>query len=262
MAAPFVTLTTDFGARDPYVAAMKGVLHRYCPEVRIEDLGHEIAPQAVTEAALFLEAALPEFPPGTVHLAVVDPGVGTARRPIAARAGGHLLVFPDNGIMTPLLRRLPLEEARLMEQCPFFPPARSATFHGRDVFAPAAAWLAMGNALDTLGPPAPDLVELRMPEAAPESGGAMLGEVIHVDRFGNCVTNLVPGAHAAGMVSYSLSGSERVLPLSRAYGDAEPGALLALTGSMGRIEIALNGGDAARTLGIVAGLPVRWTPEG
>lgn len=261
MSTPLVTLTTDFGARDPYVAALKGVLHRHCPGVRIEDLGHEIAPQAITEAALFLEAALPEFPPGTVHLAVVDPGVGTARRPVAARAGGHLLVFPDNGIITLLLRRLPLEEARLIERCPFFPPVRSATFHGRDVFAPAAAWLAAGNALDTLGPPAPDLVELRMPEAAPESGGAMLGEVIHVDRFGNCVTNLVPGAHAAGMVSFSFSGREWALRLSRAYGDVEPGAVLALTGSTGRIEIALNGGSAARTFGIVAGLPVRWTTE-
>src|SRR6267143_317131 len=185
--APIVTLTTDFGARDSYVAAMKGVILGIAREARLVDVSHEVAAHDITEAALALEAAAPFFPSGTVHLAVVDPGVGTARRGLAVAADGHIFVGPDNGLFTPFLdgdgwRAFELAEAdyRL--------PEVSRTFHGRDVFAPAAAHVATGVDPSRLGPRLVDPVRLAWPEVRAVAG-AVAGAVVHADRFGNLITS-------------------------------------------------------------------------
>ncbi len=255
--AKIVTLTTDFGNRDPYAAAVKGVLLSACAGVSLVDLSHEIGPRDVIEGAFFLAQAAPWFPAGSVHLAVVDPGVGTARRPIAARAGGHLFVAPDNGLLWLALRRMPLEEVRVIE------PARldrsapaSATFHGRDIFAPAAAALACGRPLGALGPEAGSLVPLGLPEPEPLAA-AVRGEIIHVDRFGNLVSNIDEGALGGRECSRVEIGGCSISPLRRVYGDAEPGGLLALWNSAGLLEVAVRDGNAAAVLG--AGRGVRIT---
>jgi S-adenosylmethionine hydrolase len=259
MPDPIITLTTDFGLRDPYAAAMKGVLLRHCPEARILDLSHEIAPQDLVGAALFAEAAMPWFPENTIHLVVVDPGVGTARRPIAARAGGQVFVFPDNGLLTLLFRRLPVGEAHVIAQCPFIPEEVSRTFHGRDVFAPAAAWIALDHPLDTLGPPMEHLVELPLPGHKVKADGSVCGEVIHIDRFGNCVTSIPAALFSDATVSRSavVQNGARTLPLRGTYADVARGTALAVSGSAGRIEIAVRNGNAAVTLGLRCGDNVR-----
>lgn len=252
-----VTLTTDFGTRDPYVAQLKGVLLAGCEDVRIHDLTHEIAPQDVLEGALFLAAAAPTFPPGTVHLAVIDPGVGTDRRAIAASVGGQHVVCPDNGLLTLLARRAPIEEVRSIERASLRREPVSPTFHGRDLFAPAAAFLACGGALEGLGPPVADPVELPLPRPHHE-GGRLLGEVLHVDRFGNAITNLGRSDIEAitGGRTASIEAGGRQLPLARTYGDVAEGEALALIGSADLIEIAVRNGSAAATFGLVRGSEV------
>ena len=246
-----VTLTTDFGWRDPYVAQLKGVLLDRCADLRIHDLTHEIAPHDVLEGALFLAAAVPTFPRGTVHLAVVDPGVGTARRAIAATIGGQHLVCPDNGLLTLLGRREPLEASRSIENAALLREPLSPTFHGRDLFAPATAHLACGGTLDDLGPQLDELVELPVPEARIE-GGTAHGEVIHIDRFGNAITNLARSAiEAHGAVR--IEATDRRLPLLRTYGDVAPGQALALIGSADLLELSVREGSAAAALGLTRG---------
>jgi S-adenosylmethionine hydrolase len=255
--AAIVTLTTDFGARDPWVAAMKGVILSRCPGAAIVDSTHEIGPQDVREAALFLAQAVPWFPPGTIHLVVVDPGVGTERRPLAVRAGGQRLVAPDNGCLTLLLRRLELEEARVIEA---EGAVASATFHGRDIFAPAAARLACGTPLAALGPEAGDLLRIPWPEPRLETaagGTAATGEIVHVDRFGNLVTSIDRGALGAYECTEVEIGGRRSIPFRRTYGEAAPGELLALWNSAGLLEVAVREGSAAVRLGLGRGAGVR-----
>ena len=255
-----ITLTTDFGMSDPYVAAMKGVLLRHCPSTLIVDLSHDIMPQDLIGAALFAEAAMPWFPEKTVHVFVVDPGVGTSRRAIAARAEGQYLVFPDNGLMTLLFRRLVVDEVREVTMCPFIPETVSRTFHGRDVFAPVAAWLALGHPLETLGPPANGLVELNFPTHSLDPGGAVCGEIIHIDHFGNCVTNIPADLFCAADAAHVVvvQKTERTLPLRGTYADGASGEAIALAGSTGRMEIAVRDGNAAVTLGLQRGDAVRF----
>ena len=257
-----VTLTTDFGTRDPYVAQLKGVLLAGCEGVRVHDLTHEIAPQDVLEGALFLAAAVPTFPPGTVHFAVVDPGVGTDRRAIAAGVGGQHVVCPDNGLLTLVARRAGVEEVRSIERSSLRREPVSATFHGRDLFAPVAAFLACGGALEELGPPVADPVELPLPRPRSEDG-RLLGEVLHVDRFGNAITNLgrsdLDTIAAAGPVRVEAGG--RRLWLARTYGDVAEGEALALIGSADLLEIAVRNGSAAATLGLDRGGKVVVTPR-
>ena len=256
-----ITLTTDFGSRDAYAAQLKGVLLARCPGAAVLDLTHDVAAHDTIEGALFLAAAVPAFPPGTVHLAVVDPGVGGARRAIACAIGGQFAVCPDNGLLTLLARRLPVGEAREIANPALRREPVSATFEGRDVFAPAAAHLACGGALAGLGPPAGGLAALALPEPSREAGGVR-GEVLHVDRFGNAITNveasMLPAPmppEAAGGVRVRAGG--RDLPLRRTYADAAPGEALALVGSGGRLEIAVREGSAADRLGLRRGSPVR-----
>ena len=241
---PIVTLTTDFGRRDPYVASMKGVIRRSCPEVRIDDLSHEIAPQDRVEAALFAAAAFPHFPTGTVHCIVVDPGVGTARAPVVAAADGQRFVFPDNGLLSVFLRKHPLEEARRIENPDFMRDECSATFHGRDIFAPAAGKLAAGMPLEEAGPAIEKLVELALPEPAIDVSGIVSGCIIHVDRFGNCITNLRE-PHIPDWDVHVCAGPLRLQGIQSTYGDVATGQALTYFGSSGRLEIAVSNGDAA-----------------
>ena len=252
-----VTLTTDFGTRDPYVAQLKGVLLARCEGLRIHDLTHEIAPQDVLEGALFLAAAVPAFPPGTVHLAVVDPGVGTARRAIAASVSGQHVVCPDNGLLTLLARRATIEEIRSIEHPSLRREPVSPTFHGRDLFAPAAAFLACGGALEELGPQLDALVELPLPRPRAE-GARLAGEVLHVDRFGNAITNLARSdiEAVAGGRAVRVEAGGRLLPLAHTYGDVAVGEALALVGSADLLELAVREGSAAATLGLARGSEV------
>lgn len=238
--AEVVALLTDFGYRDVYVGVMKGVMLGLAPGLRLVDLSHDLPPYDVQAGMLALDAAWPYLPVGTVFLCVVDPGVGTPRRPIVARAADRLFVGPDNGLFS----LLPDPEAREIT-APWGLPRRSRTFHGRDLFAPVAAHLAAGAPFHAVGPRV-DMI--RRPPPAPDGDR---GEVIYVDHYGNCVTNL-PGRHAG-----ALEVGQRSAPVREAYGDAAPGSLLALTGSTGRLELAVRNGSAA-ALGIQVGDPVEW----
>ena len=253
---PVITLTTDFGEHDAYVAAMKGVIASIAPESNILDLTHEIAPQNIREGALFLQEALPWFPEGSVHIAVVDPGVGTERRPLALNLDGRILVCPDNGLAGFVMQKLPLRESIILDPLKCATGPVSNTFHGRDIFAPAAAKIAAGTPMKQLGNPTETITEL--PWTVPErtSTGTILGEVIHIDRFGNCITNIPgEGLPVGGQVLMRMTESTAA-PLLRTYGDVNPGEPLALVGSSGLLEFAVNQGDAASEHGIVPGAPV------
>lgn len=253
-----ITLLTDFGTRDAYVAAMKGVILGICPEATIVDVTHEVPPQDVRAGAFLLAEAAPYFPEGTIHVAVVDPGVGSARRPIAAETARAHLVGPDNGIFQRFLRSAPLCRAVEIANPHYRRPDVSSTFHGRDLFAPAAAHLARGVDLSELGPPVHTLAELELPRPR-QAPGLVEGEVIHVDRFGNLITNLesrdLGAVRAVEVPGAFLSG------LSRTYADVEPGALLALIGSGGLLEISVRDGSAAAALGAGRGARVAVRTE-
>jgi S-adenosyl-L-methionine hydrolase (adenosine-forming) len=258
-----VTLTTDFGVRDPYVAEMKGTILGIArtagATVRLVDVTHEVARHDVLEGALALEGATPFFPEGTVHVAVIDPGVGTARRGMAVAARGQVFIGPDNGVFTPFLSgtdwrafELAAPEYRL--------PAVSATFHGRDVFAPAAAHVAVGIDVTRLGPAVTDPVRLAW-DPARERAGRIEGVVIHVDRFGNLVTSLFAeavGERLGSRVRVRVAG--HTIPVVRTYGDLARGGLGALAGSSGRLEIAIREGSAAAVLRARRGTPVTVSP--
>jgi S-adenosyl-L-methionine hydrolase (adenosine-forming) len=245
-----VTLLTDFGTADGYVGEMKGVLASLAPDVPIVDVAHDVMPQDVDGARLALARYWRRFPEGTVHIVVVDPGVGGARRALALESEGRLLVGPDNGVLSPALLHA---GARCVSLA--IPATAAPTFHGRDVFAPAAAQLALGASLETLGAPLIDPVIRRTPEAVRRSDGAVLGEVITVDRFGNAVTNLL--ALRGGIVE--LDGLS--LPVRRTYADAPSGEPTALVGSSGLVEIAVRDGSAAAVLGLRRGSAVVLQPN-
>jgi S-adenosylmethionine hydrolase len=239
---------------------MKGVILSLAPDARLVDVTHEVEPQQIMEAALTLEAAAPCFPPGTIHVAVVDPGVGTARRGLVVAAAGQFFVGPDNGLFTPVLRagwrafELTAPEYRR--------PVVSRTFHGRDIFAPAAAHLARGVPPERFGPPVGDPVRLAWPEARPTHLG-LRGEVIHVDRFGNLVTSIsaeqLGSLAAAGPVVVHVAG--HLLPLVGTYAELPPGGAGALIGSRNRLEVAVREGSAARRLAAERGMPVVVRPR-
>ena len=249
-----ITLTTDFGTRDTYVAEMKGVILSITRDVHLVDITHEIAPQDVLEGALTLQAASPRFPASTIHVAVVDPGVGTARRALAVAAADQLFVGPDNGLFTPFLgdRRWRAFELVAPE---FRERAVSHTFHGRDIFAPAAAHLARGIEPARLGPPVTDPVRLDWPEPR-VSEGRVAGAVLHVDRFGNLVTSIRADAIGPLGPGVAVRVAGKSVPLVRTYGDLRPGNPGALFGSTDRLEIAVNAGSAARALRAGRGTPV------
>ncbi len=245
-----VTLLTDFGLSDSYVAELRGVVLSAAPGIGLVDITHAITPGDVRAAAYVLGRSWHHFPAGTVHLAIVDPGVGTPRAALALSARGHYLVGPDNGIFTNVLRDLPVEIVALP-----VPAAAAPTFHGRDLFAPAAAALACGTPLQSLGPAFTGMPE-RLATAEPRyEGKSVVGEVIYVDRFGTLVTNLT----TEQVPSYATLEVEdlELGPLRRTFADVPVGGLLAYLGSDGAVEIAVRNGSAARRLGLGVGGQVR-----
>ncbi len=268
-----ITLTTDFGLQDGYVGVMKGVMASIAPQVPMIDLSHLIPPQDVRSAAYLLWTALPYFPAESVHLVVVDPGVGTSRRPIAASTAWGYLVGPDNGVFsyvwaaTPPTRIVTLANPRYRRE------GVSQTFHGRDIFAPAAAHLAAGVAIEALGEVVDDPVRLPLPQLS-IGPRIVRGEVLYVDHFGNCITSVGyltwDGDHLRLDPAFG-GGEQRILPatrltvrsrgvvlhgVQRTYGLVAEGEPLALVGSEGMLEIAVSNGNAGRTLGLRVGDPV------
>lgn len=250
---PRVTILTDFGTRDGYVAAMKGVIASIAPGVLLDDVSHDLPQGDVGSAAWTLSRYWSRYPEGTVHLAVVDPGVGTERRALAASLDGRFLVAPDNGLATLALTRARGWQAVSIQNEKYVAAERSATFHGRDVFAPAAAHLARGVPLEELGPPLPDPLRLELPRPV-RTAEELRGEVMVIDRFGNAVTNL-PGEWLAPGARVEVG--ELVLEVRRTYADVEPGEPVALVNSDGLVEIAVRGGAAAERLGMRRGEAVR-----
>ena len=253
-----ITLLTDFGTRDGYVAAMKGVLASLAPGVALDDVSHALPQGDVRTASWTLGRYWRRFPPATVHLVVVDPGVGTGRRALAVEADGRFVVVPDNGVVSRVLSEAREWRAVEIGNPEYLPETRSSTFHGRDVFAPAAGHLAAGVSLEELGPAVSDPVRLRDPEPRRRQDGAVEGEVISVDRFGNLVTN-IPGKDVEGDALVSV-GEERLV-LRTTYGEVEPGEPLALINSDGRLEVAVRDGSAAERWGLGRGAPVRTAPR-
>jgi hypothetical protein len=251
--APLVTLTTDYGAGSGYPAQVKAVLLSAVPEARIVDVSHEVPRFDVLGGALLLEACVPWFPAGAIHLAVVDPGVGTSRRALCAVGEGRILVGPDNGLLTPFLG----PGVRAFEIVPggAVPAPRAATFHGRDLFAPAAAFLARGGEPSALGPPVESPVRLHWP-AAQAARGELRGEALAADPFGNLLTSIRAADLAGAEVARATAGG-RPARWVRTFGEGDPGELLAMIGSGGRVEVAVREGSAAAVLGGTRGIPIR-----
>jgi S-adenosylmethionine hydrolase len=246
-----ITLTTDFGLADGYVGIMKGVILGIARDVALVDLSHEVPPQDVREAVYLLYGAAPYFPDGAIHLAVVDPGVGSERRALIVRTSHALYVGPDNGLFTRPLDE-PGAQAWELNRPEYWLPHVSRTFHGRDIFAPVAAHLANGAPPGEMGRLIADPVRLSLagPSRAPD--GALRGHVVHVDRFGNLITD-VPAAWLAGTGWQCRIADETIVEISDTYADAPLGTLLMLFGSAGTLEIAERNGNAARRLGVRAG---------
>jgi S-adenosylmethionine hydrolase len=251
-----VTLLSDLGTADTYVGVMKAVIFRVCPGAEIVDLCHEIPPQDIRQAAFLLDTAWGYCPEGTVHVVVVDPGVGSERRILAVEAHGQRFVAPDNGVLTYVLASARESRVYSVERSEHFLPEVSQTFHGRDVMAPVAAALARGLALEDLGPEIIGPVE-RFPISRPivdESG--LVGHVVHVDRFGNLVTDLTEAdvltwQREVGVDDFVIHVGDSVIEEIRvAYAGADPGEVLAIYGSSGRLEVSLNLGSAADCLGL------------
>lgn len=258
MPRPIITFLSDFGHEDWFVGVVHGVLHAHAPDAHIVDLSHSIPPANVSRGAFMLEAAVHDFPPGTVHLAVVDPGVGTERRALAVESHGQYFVGPDNGLLEWAFCS-PEARVHQLTNKKYFRQPVSRTFHGRDVFAPVSAALARGESIAKLGPEVTD--PIRLPAHEPQQrDGALVGHVVFVDRFGNALTNLtspslaVVFGESGSDDSYEVAILDRVVKgLSRSYGDAPVGTVMALLGSSGRLEIAQVGGAASDRMGIGEG---------
>jgi S-adenosylmethionine hydrolase len=254
--APLITLTTDFGDTSPYVAVMKGVILAINPAARLIDLSHRVRPQDLRHASYFLGTAVPYFLPGTIHVCVVDPGVGSERAALYAEAGGQRLVGPDNGIFTGVFRRAGGAVARTLTESRFWRRPVSHTFHGRDVFAPVAAHLSLGLDPAELGPVRPDPIELPTCSAV-TFGNRWKGEVQFVDDFGNVITN-IPACKVKSLPVRVSVGGGAAHPIRwvRTYADTAPGELVSLFSSDGFFEIAEVNGNAAARLGVREGAVV------
>lgn len=247
-----ITLTTDFGVGSGYVAEMKGQLLRARSPITIVDIAHDVPAHDIRAAAWLVAQACPAFPPGTLHVIVVDPGVGTHRRIVWVRAGGQAYLAPDNGVLSRVLTATPVDAIRQL----VVPRDASMTFHGRDVFAPAAVALADGTSPDLLGPAALDLTTFTIPTPKATSAG-IEGEVVHVDSFGNLLTNLpadlLPRLLTAGRL---IVGGRDITRVVLTYGEAQPGTPVALVGSQGVIEAAVVQGRADEALSARIGTQV------
>jgi hypothetical protein len=272
MTQPLIALLTDFGTSDPYVGVMKGVIARHCPAARTIDITHEVSPQYIRQAAYLLRSAYRYFPAHTIFLIVIDPGVGTERRPVAIQTSHGLFIGPDNGVFSAIL-----DEVDTWQAVALWPPAElSATFHGRDVFAPAAAQLACGSTLTEVGSPIVDLERVAVLRVDLPEPSKLVGEVLHIDHFGNVITSLgpfewqkdrrdlllsIPSREAPlnfpASIAEIVLGTKRLTGIQATYGEVRKGDLLALINSDRQLEIAVNQGNAAWLLGCHIGDTVR-----
>lgn len=267
-----ITLLTDFGTSDPYVGMLKGVILTINPDAAVVDICHEVRPQNIEQAAFLLSSALPYFPQGAIHVVVVDPGVGTERQAMALVTPQATLVGPDNGILSAALpddarsgarhapTRVPLPpgfSAFALTNARYHRQPVSATFHGRDIFAPAAAYLTLGVAPAELGPVVADILALAPFRASVHADGSLAGRVLHVDRFGNLITSIRAEQIRSSRITVHLLG-HTVHGLASTYARSE--GLTALIGSSGFMEIARSGGSAARELGAGPGDPLTVYP--
>ncbi len=266
---PLITLLTDFGEEATWVAQMKGTMLGIAPEARIVDLTHEVPRHDVAAGGYLLETAVDAFPRDTIHVAVVDPGVGTARRPVVVRTERFVLVGPDNGIFSRVLERHPTRSAYALEAAHYRAAGSSATFEGRDVFAPAAAWLARGTDPSRFGPEIADLVPL--PRASVPAGppAPFRTRILFVDRFGSAVLDLpadrlaawIDGGTGLPRLSAALASGTAVSDVRRTFGDGPFGAPFLVVNSAGYVEIAMREDSAARRLALAPGQEVQISPR-
>ncbi|TNJ38663.1 SAM-dependent chlorinase/fluorinase [Chlorobaculum thiosulfatiphilum] len=253
---PVIALMTDFGLEDAFVGVMKGVIATICRSARVIDLTHAISAQNVRQAAFHLDRSIDYFPDETIFVCVVDPGVGTARRAIGVQAGPHRFVAPDNGLLTPIFERWPDARCHELTNATYQLPDKSATFHGRDLFSPAAAHLATGIPLEAFGP-AINVAECSKIELWKnrhlEDGKGWQGEIIATDHFGNLITSFEAGMIADGGDWHVKVGNAEPLRIVRTYGEVEQSKPLAYIGSSGMIEIAIRNGNARAELGVEEG---------
>lgn len=253
LAAPIITLTTDFGTSDHYAGAMKGVLLSRCPNATLVDISHEIQAFSIYSGAYAIDQAAPFFPSGTVHLVVIDPGVGTARRAIVAQAAGQTFVAPDNGVLSLMLSRHAEYNLRYITNPALWLDSPSRTFHGRDIFAPVAASLAARPAaFEQVGPVCESAEVLPDLEPQPVSSGLWSGRVLSVDHFGNIITNFTPGRIRADKYEIQ-AGGHAITEFHRTFGEAAPGTCFAYLGSSGYLELGINRESAASFLKIRPG---------
>lgn len=250
---PIITLTTDFGTADHYVAAMKGVILSIAPDAKITDITHHVPPQDIAHAAFILRQVWSTFPPGTIHVAVVDPGVGSDRAILLGQYDNRFVIAPDNGLITWIHRDFAAQSLHLVENSQYFLPTLSNTFHGRDILAPVAGHLASGVSPEKFGPRVendhlqkPHLLEL--PHRAKREGDVLSGTVIHIDQFGNLVTNI----HADQLLAYGdasdlevLVNGHRACLLKKTFSDVAVGEPLAIIGSAGFVELSVRSASAA-----------------
>jgi S-adenosyl-L-methionine hydrolase (adenosine-forming) len=259
MGRPTVALLTDFGTRDHYAGTLKGVMLGICPEATLVDIGHDVPAHDVLAGAFELAACYRYFPSGTIFLVVVDPGVGSARRGIAADAGDYKFVAPDNGVLSAVFRESPPKKVVELTERKYALPTVSRTFEGRDRFAPAAAYLAKGIALAALGKSISDHHVLELPQLV-VGDAELIGEVVRVDRFGNLITNIDRRAFEQFANHQPIAveaGGKEIPRIVATYAEAPAGELCALFGSTDHLEVAINAGDAAALLGLGRVAPVK-----
>jgi S-adenosylmethionine hydrolase len=257
---PVITLTTDFGGSDHFVAVMKGVILGICPHARIVDISHEIAPFEISQGAFLIAEASRWFPRKTVHVVVVDPGVGTSRRPVLIEANGQYFVGPDNGVLAMVYADVP-HKAREITAARYFNEPLSRTFHGRDIFAPVAAHLASGVRPASFGKLIDDHLKLAFYKPQRTAKRVWTGTILHADRFGNLITNFhieeFPDVRTRPF--QMVVGLQTISRLALSYADSDPGEAFVIVGSSGFIEVACNQASAAKVLGCGVGAPVELT---
>jgi S-adenosylmethionine hydrolase len=264
---PIITLTTDFGLNDHFVGAMKGVILEAAPDAQIVDISHAVQPFDILDGALTISQAYSYFPSGTVHVVIVDPGVGTARRPIILTGDRHLFVAPDNGVLSLVYAREQRISVRHVTAEHYFLQPRSNTFHGRDVFSPVASFLAKGVDANRFGEEITDYVRFAAPRPKPVDERTLRGVVLKVDRFGNLITNItpadIPKLFAEKPASFKIAlGKGQVNRICANYAEGGPGEAFGILGSMGFLEIATNRGSAFQLLGVGKGTDVSVVLEG
>jgi S-adenosyl-L-methionine hydrolase (adenosine-forming) len=258
---PPITLTTDFGLAAPYAGSMKGIILGILPDATIVDISHDVAPQNIRQAAYVLGAVTPYFPDGTVHVVVVDPGVGSERRPITVFTKQACFVGPDNGVFSRIYQQEEVTEIRQLSNTAYHLPVVSSTFHGRDIFAPVAAHIAAGVPPSAFGPTLSDPIIIHFPTPEQLPDGRIQGEIIYADEFGNLISNIpVKAPFDQGACTIEIAGVS-ITALNAAYSDVQSQELVALSSSTGYVEIAKRNGSAARHLSVGAGESLTVRPS-